>query len=66
MYAFLILDKIVDILYNNNCKEELTLQIRYYMEVMIMFWNWFIAFNFFVGVVTTLSLITMGLVYIGG
>lgn len=32
MYVFLILDKIVDILYNNNCKEELTLQIRYYME----------------------------------
>lgn len=32
MYAFLILDKIVDILYNNKCKEELTLQIRYYME----------------------------------
>lgn len=31
-----------------------------------MFWNWFIAFNFFVGVVTTLALITMGLVYIGG
>ena len=31
-----------------------------------MFWNWFIAFNFFIGVVTTLSLITMGLVYIGG
>nr|DAG43667.1 MAG TPA: hypothetical protein [Caudoviricetes sp.] len=31
-----------------------------------MFWNCFIAFNFLVGVVTTLSLITMGLVYIGG
>ena len=31
-----------------------------------MFWNWFIAFNFFVGVITTLSLLTMALVYIGG
>ena len=31
-----------------------------------MFWNWFIASMFFVGVVTTLSLITIGLVYIGG
>lgn len=31
-----------------------------------MFWNWFIAFNFLVGVITILSLITMGLVYIGG
>lgn len=31
-----------------------------------MLWNWFIAFNFFVGVVTTLSLLTMALVYIGG
>lgn len=31
-----------------------------------MFWNWFIASMFLIGVVTTLSLITMGLVYIGG
>lgn len=31
-----------------------------------MFWNWFIAINFLIGVVTTLSLITIGLVYIGG
>ena len=31
-----------------------------------MFWNWFIAFNFFVGVISTLSVITMCLVYIGG
>lgn len=31
-----------------------------------MFWNWFVATMFFVGVVTTLSLITAGLVSIGG
>ncbi len=31
-----------------------------------MFWNWFIASMFFVGVVTTLALITVALVYIGG
>lgn len=31
-----------------------------------MFWNWFIALMFLIGVVTTLSLITMGLVCIGG
>lgn len=31
-----------------------------------MFWNWFIASMFFVGVVTTLSLLTAALVYIGG
>lgn len=42
-------------MYYNNCK-----------EVVNMFWNWFIALMFLIGVVTTLSLITMGLVYIGG
>lgn len=31
-----------------------------------MFWNWFIAINFLIGVVTTLSLITVALVKIGG
>lgn len=31
-----------------------------------LFWNWFIASMFFVGVVTTLSLLTCALVYIGG
>ena len=31
-----------------------------------MFWNWFIMSMFFVGVVTTLSLFTCLLVYIGG
>lgn len=29
-----------------------------------MFWNWFIAFNFFVGVLTTLCGLTMCLVYV--
>lgn len=31
-----------------------------------MFWNFFIATMFFIGVVTTLSLLTAALVYIGG
>lgn len=35
-------------------------------EVIIMFWNFFIATMFFIGVVTTLSLLTAVLVYIGG